>query len=200
MTMKLYCSLTSPYARKARIAAIERNLEDQVELVVVNPFAPLSDTHIPNPLSKVPALQLEDGTVLFDSPVICAYLLNRDAGPASADGLPPNWHALRQQALGDGILDAALNIVMERRRPEAEQSSYWMARWFAAIESGLDAMESEIDGVQGFGLGAITYACALGYLDFRLPETAWREGRPKVAHWYAKANERPSVRRTVPSN
>ena len=88
----------------------------------------------------------------------------------------PNWQALRQQALEGGILDAALNIFMERRRLEAEQSNYWMARWLATIDRGFDALESEIDGVQGFGIGAITYVCVLGYLDFRLREIAWQKG------------------------
>lgn len=192
--MKLYYSLTSPYARKVRVAIIECGLQGRVEMILASPLEPGSDKVIPNPLGKIPALLLDDGRALYDSPVICQYLLAESGRPA------PDWDALRRQALGDGVLDAAFNAVMERRRPAGQQSPEWLARWEAAIDRSLAAMEREMAGLPAeFGVAAITWACVLGYLDFRMEGLHWRAGRPRLAEWYRAAAARPSMAATVPA-
>lgn len=192
--MQLYYSSTSPYARKARVAIIERGLQDRVEMILAAPLEPGSEKVIPNPLGKIPVLVLDDGGVLYDSPVICQYLLANGAGPAD------DWDELRRHALADGVIDAAFSAVMERRRPAAQQSPEWLARWEAAIVRALDAMDREVAALgPDFGLAAIAWACALGYLDFRMASLAWRERRAGLAAWYAGAADRPSMKATVPA-
>lgn len=192
--MKLFYSPTSPYARKVRVVLLEHGLQDRVELIVVSPLEAGAERVIPNPLGKIPALELDDGSPLYDSPVICQYLL------ALAGFAPPDWQALRLQALGNGVIDAAYNTAMERRRPQSQQSSLWLARWDAAIRRSLLAMEEEV-GLLGpeFGLTAISWACALGYLDFRMGDLSWRENIPQLAEWYDAAATRLSLQATEPA-
>ena len=97
------------------------------------------------------------------------------------------------------MIDAAFGTVMERRRPEAQQSSMWLARWEVAIRRSLDVLEQEVaERDPGFGLSGITYACALGYLDLRMEEFSWREDRPRLAEWNRRIATWPSMAATVP--
>jgi glutathione S-transferase len=198
--MRLLASPTSPYARKVRIVALEKGLMDRLTVEMINPLDDDGRLAAVNPLGKVPALVLDSGAALFDSGVICEYLDQLDGAPTL---LPPRgaerfevlaWHALAQ-----GVLDAALNIVMERRRPEAQQSPLWLERWSAAIVRGLEALDRTIQRrPDDFDLGAITTACALGYLEFRLPDLAWPESAEALKVWWDQARQRPSVSATAP--
>lgn len=192
--MKLFYTPTSPYARKVRIAILERGLQDRVEAIVANPFE--STLPIPNPLGKVPTLILDDGTLLFDSPVICAFLLGPDHG---GEHTPHVIEQQRQQALGDGIIDAAFAIVMEQRRPEAQRSPDWLERWDQAIRKSLAFAETQPGWwSDDFGIGAISFACALGYLDFRLPEIDWRSSTTALPRWFDMVSGRASMVKTAP--
>lgn len=197
--MKLYFANTSPYARKARITVIEKGLEDRVETIFQNPFEDSADLVAANPLKRVPALVDDGGTAIFDSPVICAYL---DACGQGAKLIPEGdlrWTVLTGEAMADGLLDAAFAIVMERRRPEEQRSEMWFGRWEAAIGRTLDSIEADLSGFEGdVSLAQIALGCALGYLDFRLPDLTWREARPALATWFAGFENRPSMQATVP--
>ncbi|MBF0306464.1 MAG: glutathione S-transferase N-terminal domain-containing protein [Alphaproteobacteria bacterium] len=199
--MKLLHSTTSPYARKALVVAMETGLERRLELVASAPFAPGSDVPETNPLGRIPALITEGGEVLYDSPVICEYLDSlHDGAKLFPHSGGARWTALRRQALGDGILDAAvLNRIETAVRPEDKRWAGWIARQDAATRRGLDALEEEADSLgESFGIGQVTIACALGYLDFRFPRPDWREGRPRLAAWYAGVETRPSLAATTP--
>ncbi len=199
--MRLFYSATSPYARKIRIIITLKGLKDAVEQLACNAFADPAALREANPLGKVPALVLDDGRTLYDSPLIAEYL---DTLPSDRPALippvgAPRWEILRQQALGDGILDAAFALVIEMRRPEGQQSSYWKARWQSAIERALLVMERDSAGFNDtVTLGQISFACGLGYLDFRLPAIDWRAITPGTAHWYADFSKRPFMVQTVP--
>lgn len=197
--MKLYCSPTSPYARKVRIVVAERGIAALIEEVAVTPFEnPVLAAS--NPLSKIPALVLDDGTALYDSPVICEYLdsLGEHARliPEAGDA---RFATLRLQALGDGILDAAFNVVMEGRRPEGQRSGEWLARWRAGITRAAAAAADEpARTAPGLNLGQVTLACALGYLDFRHPNIHWRTETPALDSWFKTWEARRSFNATAP--
>lgn len=199
--MKLRYSSTSPYVRKVSVVALETGLDGRIERIATNTADPASNHAKDNPLGKVPALILDDGGRLYDSPVICEYLDSLHDGPKlfPAAG-PERWRALRRQALADGILDAAvLRMLEQKRRPEALRWDAWVALQGGKIRAALDQFEAEADGLAGPpDIGRIAAACALGYLDFRAPEEGWRDGRPKLAEWYAGFAERPSMRATAP--
>ena len=199
--MKLRYSPTSPYVRKVSVTAIELGLAERIERVPTDTQDRESGIAEHNPLGKVPALILDDGGVLYDSPVICEYLDSRHDGPPMfpAEG-PARWTALRQQALGDGILDAAILRMLELvRRPEKLRWQGWIDHQTAKVTRAVAQFEAEAEALEGpLTIGRITAGCALGYLDFRAPELDWRAGRPKLAAWYQDFAERPAMRETVP--
>lgn len=198
--MQLIHSTTSPYARKVRMLVIEKGLADRIEMVGANPLQDPPELLTANPLAKVPALVIEPGFALFDSPLLCAYL-DSLAEPAliPAAGMA-RWRCLRREALADGVVDAAVASVMEGRRVETQRSPDWLGRWQAAILRGVEALETEADAIaERFYLGAIATAAALGYLDFRLPHIDWRASAPRLAAWLLEVGQRESFRATAPA-
>ena len=203
--MRLLSSPTSPYARKVRMTVLEKGLADRVAIEPGVPMGTADEAAAVrrvNPLGKIPALVLDTGEALYDSPVICEYLDAIGTGPAllPASGTG-RWTALRLQALGDGVADAAFNIVMEHRRAEALRSSDWLDRWTRAIHGAADALEEALAaGPLAADLGAIAIAAAFGYVDFRLPQIDWRAGRPRLTAAFADLAARPSFVATAPPN
>ena len=202
--MKLYAPTPSPSVRKVRVLARETGLAARIEEIpaAVSPIAPDERVTRANPLGKVPALILDDGTALYDSPVICEYLDGLHSGrrlfpPAG----PARWAALRQQAEGDGLLDAAVLTRYELvLRPEPLRWPEWVAGQKAKVAAVLDDLERDAASLAGeLTIGGITIACALGYLDFRFADDAWRTGRPRLAAWFAEVSMRESLRATMPA-
>ncbi len=202
--MKLRFSAASPFVRKVTVVALEAGLDGKIERVPTSVLPTKPDPAYQtaaNPLAKVPALTLDTGESLFDSPVICEYLDSLHGGtklfPPSG---PARWTALRRQALGDGILDAAvLNRYELAVRPEQYLWPDWTAGQMAKVNGALDALEAEADKLGStVDIGTITIGCALGYLDFRYGDLGWRKARPKLAAWYETFAARPSMQATVP--
>lgn len=201
--LKLFYSPTSPYVRKVTTVAHELGLISQIELLPATPHPVDRDAAIvaKNPLGKVPTLLTEDGDVLFDSRVIVEYLLSLVPGQTllQASG-PARWLHLRQQALADGLLDAALLIRYENSvRPEAIRSEPWLKGQYEKIASALGGIEADADHLDpAVTLGSIATDCALGFLDFRFPDLDWRSTHPKVAAWFSAFDNLPSPSRTRP--
>ena len=198
--MKLYHSPTSPFARKVRVLIREKDALAKVTEELAAAMSDPPSLHDANPLGKVPALALKDGTSFFDSPVICEYLDAVLGGPAffPAAG-PQRWQALRFQALADGIMDAAVSLVFENNRPESERSAMWMGRWRRAVERGLDLAEQEVSLLDGpLDIGGIAMGAALGYLDFRHAAMNWPARAPELAGWWRDLAKRPSFAETAP--
>jgi glutathione S-transferase len=199
--VKLYASPTSPYVRKVRIVATEKGLGERLELVDAAPWPDPSKVAEWNPLGKVPALVTDDGLALYDSPVICEYLDSLGEGPAL---IPPSgrprWLALRAQALADGILDAAVTIVLERRRPPEQRSSATEERAVAALRRAVTQLSVDLTERAGgsFDIGRIAAAVAIGYLEFRLPEMSLGLDDPSIVSFWSEARARPSVATTHP--
>jgi glutathione S-transferase len=199
--MKLHWSPRSPFVRKVMIVAHEIGIVHRLECVrtVAAAARPHPELMIDNPLSKIPTLVLDDGTVLYDSPVICEYLDQFNPGPKllPASGME-RFTALRRQALGDGFLDFLLLWRTERER--AHQSEPHLSSYAAKRAATLGALEREAAALDGsaFSLGHVAIGCALSYLDFRFAADDWRRGHPRIAAWHAAFAERPSVRATEP--
>ena len=202
--MRLWYNPASPFARKVRIVAREAGLAESIEelSIAVSPVKPHVELARENPLVKVPALATPDLGTLYDSAVICEYLdsLHRRT-PLFPKAGPQRWRALRLQALGDGIMEAAVLLRYESAwRPQALQWSDWIAGQFGKVRGGLNALEREAAGWDdSFAIGQITAACVLGYLDFRFPQEVWRASCPALALWYEGIVRRPSMKATVPA-
>ena len=198
--MKLFWSAASPYARKVRAVAREKGLAGRIDEVIVDAFRNPPDLIAANPLGKVPTLVLDDGVALYDSPVICAWLdATGDGPPLVPESGPARFQVLRAEALADGLMDLGLGLTLERRKPDGERSPTSAARWRGQIVQAVDAIAQDGPALpNGMTLGHLAYAVALGYLDFRHPDMAWRDGRPDLAGWYATAAARWSLAETAP--
>jgi glutathione S-transferase len=202
--MKLYYTPTSPFVRKVLVTAHELGLIDRIETVHLRPDPLQPDATLArlNPLSKIPALVLDDGSALYDSPVICEYLDSLAGGRLLPAVGKERWRVLRMQALADGILDAGILAFYERQmRPPALHWEPWIEGQGKKAASGLDALDAELsrDGVGAVpDVGQIAAACALGWLEFRAPFGDVRAGRPALAAWYESFSARPSMQATRP--
>jgi glutathione S-transferase len=199
--MKLHWSPRSPFVRKVMIVAHELGLVDRFTRVrtvaaTTKPHAVLMED---NPLSKIPTLVLDDGTVLYDSRVICEYLDGLHGGhtffPADTK---TRMVALRRQALGDGCLDFLLLLRNERER--AQPSPVHLAAYTTKKQGVLKALDQEAGDLAAtpFNICHVAIGTALSYLDFRYADEDWRTPHPRIARWHEEFRARPSVRATEP--
>jgi len=195
--MKLHWSPRSPYVRKVMIVAHELGLADRLETVrtVVGGTQPHLELMRENPLGKIPTLVLQDGTIIYDSPVVCEYLDTLHDGPKLFPDWPHRLVAMRRHALGDGMLDIALASLGERFRPKERQSEPHMTLWAAKLRCCIDALEQDAAALatDRWSIGHIAIGNALSYLDFRFGDLSWRDGHPRLAAWHAAFDARPSV-------
>jgi len=198
--MRLFYSKTSPYARKVLVTAMEKGLDADIELVVTDPHVRDEALVAVNPMHRVPTLVLEDGSSLYDSPVICEWLDARSESPGLIPPAGPDrWAVLKGEALADGTMDDAVANVMESRRPEGRQSLELIALRTDALLRCARVMESELPAIPGsISLAHIAIGCALSYLDFRLPGLGWRDGNPNLTAWFKDFAARPSMQATRP--
>ncbi len=202
--MKLITSPTTPFGRKVMIALHETGLIDQVTVATVatTPIATDPGLAAANPLGKIPCLERPEGPAIYDSRVIVRYVDSLHAGRKLYPGGAALFAALTLEALGDGILDAGVSARYEMAvRPEDKRWQGWADAQSAKITRALDALESlwtaHLAGP--VDAGAISVAAALGYLDFRYGDMAWRQGRPRLAAWHAEFAKRPGYVATEPA-
>jgi glutathione S-transferase len=196
--MKLYYAPTSPYVRKVLACAITRGLDGRIQLQAANPHASPADLVADNPTSKVPCLVTDDGMSLYDSPVICEFLDSLGDAPALFPALgAARWRALKFQAMGDGILDAAVPCRGELLRPKEAARDAAMARHKAVMSRTVDALEAMPPHLH-VDIGSIAVGCALGYMDFRFASDPWRPGHPKLTAWFEAFSANPGLAQTIP--
>ncbi len=182
--MILRSSPASPFGRKCKLAAHFLGLMDKIEITRANPMDPEDSIRGENPLGKIPALILADGSTLYDSRVICEYLDSLAGGSKLFPSGDARWGALTLQALCDGILDAAILQVYENRlRPEEKRHQDWVDHQQGKVQRGLSWLEANTpESSTQPNIGGITLACVLGYHDFRF-DGAWRKEHPNLVSW-----------------
>lgn len=196
--MKLFYAATSPYVRKVIACAIARGIEGRIERMTSGSVEYQANLLAANPLSKVPCLITDDGLSLFDSPVICEYLDSvADVQPMFPASGGARWRALKQQAMGDGMMDACLIRRGEVGKPMDAGRADLHAKQAAKVARSLDALEVHVPH-RAIDIGSITIAAALGYLDFRFAVEPWRSGRPVLTAWYDEMMKDPCLAQTAP--
>ena len=200
--MKLLWSSRSPFVRKVVVVAHELGIADRILLDRVNVTAKETNAEVMrfNPLNKIPTLVLDDGSIMIDLPVIAEYL---DETYGKGELFPRDaarrWQVRRLHALGDGIMNYNISRLGEKGRG-AQASEEFMAAWLAKTTATLDVLEQETDSLEPLTIGSIAVAVALAHLDFRFADDFWRNGRPRLAAWYAGFAKRPSMQLTVPQD
>jgi glutathione S-transferase len=199
---RLISATPSPYARKVRIALVEKQIP--FELVTEVPWDSTTVTPRYNPLEKLPILLLDDDTSIYESSYILEFLEVQHPTPAL---LPADAHARlaarKLEVLCDGICDAVVLTFFERRRPTQCQSADWSARQRRKIEGGAREMarligDREWAVGEAFGLGDIAIGTAVGYLNVRLTEFEWRTLYPALAAYSDRIEQRPSFASSRP--
>ena len=201
--MELIWAGASPYARKVMIIAHELGLSEKIKTTdgTGTPVGPNPTTVSYNPLGKLPCLITDDGPAIYDSRVICQYLISQIADQKILPEGNARWQALTLESLGDGICDAAILIRYETvLRPESLRWSDWLDGQWGKIDRALDTAEDRWTAhlAGPFDLGHAALGCALGYLDFRYDDRNWRASRPKLKTWYESFRARASAVATEP--
>jgi glutathione S-transferase len=182
--LTLRSSPASPFGRKVKICADLLGLLDRIQVTEADTLDPNDSLRRQNPLGKIPALILEDGSALYDSRVIVDYLDHLAGGGRIIPSGEARFAALREQALADGIQEAALLQVYEGRwRPEDKRERSWIEHQQGKIERGLAHAEAHLaTPAERVHVGHVSLACALGYLDLRM-EGRWRAHHPGLVAW-----------------
>jgi glutathione S-transferase len=200
--MKIYYSATSPFVRKCLVGAEELGLRGKIELVPATPHPVDRDRAViaHNPLGKIPTLIADDGTVLHDSRVICDYLNSLGDGRLVPAQGALRWTVYRDQALADGIMEAAVLVRYETfARPESLRWKGWIDGQLDKVNCGIKELEQRAGSFgERVDLGTIAIGCALGYLDFRFASLSWRGACPQLAAWFARFGARESMTGTRP--
>jgi glutathione S-transferase len=200
--VKIYYAAPSPFARKCLVCARELGLWERLSLIPAAAHPVNRDRTLVaiNPLGKVPTFETDAGEVLYDSRVICEYLNALSGGSLIPPGAPARWEVLVDQALADGIMDAAILVRYETfMRPEHLRWSDWIAGQLDKVACGLAEIERRAGGLgERLDVGTISLGCALGYLDFRFASLAWRDRSPLAAAWFERFSQRDSMLATRP--
>lgn len=182
---------TSPFGRKVRMALARLSVPLEVSIVGSDPLDQNDVLRKDNPLGKMPVLILEDDRRIFDSRVILEYVDHLAGGGVI---IPSDWprraDVLTFQALSDGISDAALLIVYERRhRPEGLHHQPWIDFQKAKVRRGLAELATAAPDPKQFNVSSIAMSCTLGYLDWR-KQLDWRQEFPALVAWLEEFRHR----------
>jgi glutathione S-transferase len=199
--MKLVGSLTSPYVRKVRVILAEKGIA--YDFVEESAWSPTTTVPRYNPLNKVPALVLDDGDSLYDSVVICEYLDAISGNTLIPGDARQRATVRRGEALGDGIADAGITVFLERKRDASRQDAATIARQLDKVDAGIEAIARQLGGGpflggQNMNLADIACGCALFWVEFRMPELAWRNAKAGLRAWAERLEMRPAFAGTRP--
>jgi glutathione S-transferase len=192
--MKLLYTKRSPYARKVRVIAIEKNIP--LELVDENLQHKSLRLLNANPLGKVPTLVLDNGTTVFDSPVICQYLDGLHNKPVMIpQDAAERIEALKWEAFADDLMATAINLYMEKVRHPNNFDKDFTVVLEANIVAAYAYIDKNLTKLEKFNLASIAVASAIGYVHFRLPHM---KVQGVLAEWFEKISLRPSMAQTMP--
>lgn len=195
--MKLYYSITSPFARKIRVASMLLKLDAEIELINTDVYAKSGYYRI-NPLSKIPSLTTREGQTLTNSPFILEYLdyisLSKKILPLAG---PERWPALHFQSIADGIMEASVLRRYESLRPVDRKDNNFENRQKEKVAHGLEFFEANHYLMKkDWGIAEISLACALGYLELRFPQENWLKSYPHLQSWYNSAKDLEVMKKT----
>ena len=198
--MKLFSRPASPFVRKVRVMARDIGIVDQIdEIMLASPEEMYAEMPKYNPLGKIPALILDDGTVLYESKVICEYLDSlHDGEKFFPSELNIRWKTLLLQGLADGIGEAIITAWMNKfNRPEKFVYEPAISFQLEKVKRGLLEINGQVGDFNKLGkIGPLSVACTIGYLDFRFPDLVWRDQNQELAKWYLTFCELPSMKST----
>ena len=199
--MKLHVTSTSPYARFARISALEHGLVDRIEVIAAQTRQTDSPYYTINPSGRVPCLVLDDGTTMEESYLICQYFDAIGSGPKLVwPAETYDWEYGRLVALSRSFLDGLAVLAREVRRPENEQSPTIVAHEKARAERLADILETKLNTETMTGAFNLAQMILAASVDSGSRYFNWNacENRPRLEAWAARMRQRPSIASTSP--
>ncbi len=193
--MKLLYTKRSPYARKIRVVALEKNIAlDLIDEDLQKKSQRLLDA---NPLGKVPTLVLDNGTTVFDSPVICQYLDNLNDNIIMIPRSLPleRIEVLKWEAFADDLMTVAINLYMEKVRHPHDFHKDFTTTLESNVLSSYSYIEKNLAQLKNFNLSPVAVASAIGYIHFRLPHL---KVKGALQQWFDGISQRPSMAQTIP--
>ena len=200
--MKLHYAPASPFVRKAMVTAIECGLRGKLTLSPTNPHQSTPDLVAANPFSKVPALELDSGDMIYDSLVICEHLDEMAGGGiVFPKDKAQRLSMLRRHALANGLMEVSVLRRVESVRGKDADRDKNITRQATITRRSLDLLENAAATLNdSLDLGNLSIVIALDYLDFRFPGDVWRQGRPRLTAWHERYSKRDSLKATMPAD
>ncbi len=196
--MKILSNTTSPFARVARIALIEKGF-DADGLRMMNPWVDDAEMLRLNPASKVPTLELPSGLPLTESLLILLWLERVRPEPSLLGGDVDR--VVSQAGRAMGVIDAMANLVTGRMQidPNFEETRVGLKRRRTVVE-GFRVLEADPPHFAGGvpDLAVLTTVVAVDYLPLRFPDHPWVEPLPRLRSLRDAVSDRPSFRSTQP--
>lgn len=198
--MQLFLNATSPFARVARVVALEKGLVHQLELRWCDPWSNDPALLAQHPQARIPVLVTHDGNANSESLLIAQYL---DHISPSTQLIPPaqTGAVLARTSVAYGLMEAAFNVVIARKNDGADvaDANVMGQRRLAAIQRVLQQWESATPAALGhtITLDQIATAVALAYVQFRLPALFAPGDYPQLHHWLQHAEQRSTLAQTV---
>ena len=183
--MKLLFSPASPYSSKVRMAAHYSGLQLEEERTDTSAEGPGLVGR--NPLGKIPTLITDADEAVFDSRAIMQFIDRTTGRKLYPRNAARRTEAEVLEALCDGICDALILIIYERRyRPEEKVHQEWIDRQWRRVERGLDHLNANLPRTtKSLHGGHFALAATMGYLSLRF-EGKWERGRAKLKNWPAR--------------
>ncbi len=211
--MILISATPSPFARKVRIALIEKG----IAFTLQNEVPWHADTQTPcyNPLEQLPILIPDDGDPVFESTFLMDWLEHKYPEPSMLPADPERvLEAKLIHTIAEGVADATVLLFWEMQREHI--STEWTQRQLRKVKGGLTDLNRRVGDREffvgdRFGLADIAVIALLGMQDIVINTgmiTAWQNFAPDMDDWNllyrnlkrfdAHHRDRPSVKQTAP--
>jgi glutathione S-transferase len=200
--MKLYDGGRAPNPRRVRVYLAEKGITVPTEQVDLGALQQKSDAFTAvNPMQRVPALVLDDGTVITESIAICRYFEALHPEPplfgrgALQSALVEMWNRRVEFHLFIPVSHIFRHLHPAMKEMEIPQVTEWGEANKPRALSFLDHLDSELKArsfIAGndYSVADITAMIAIDFL--RVSRLAVPDALTNLNRWYASVSERPS--------
>lgn len=201
--MKLYDGGRAPNPRRVRIFLAEKGIEIERQQVDLGTLEHKGAAYMAiNPLQQVPALELDDGTILTESIAICRYFEALQPEPAlfgrngREAAIIEMWNRRIEQRLLFGVAQVFRHLHPAMKPMENPQITAWGELNKPRVMEFLNLLDSELASRAYVASDAFSVADITGLVAIDLMKPAKLAVPDQMNHlkrWYADIAARPSA-------